>query len=482
MNVSIPQRLAKLQIGRLFRDYIVLSGGQMFSKLLGFVAFAYLARILTVAEFGAVETVVGMSAIGYKVIELGTGSIAVRRIAQGADKLQSIIGAVISARMMIAIAIVPLLGIVYAGFTADQLPPLLIWFFALSLFAAPFAHEWLFQAHEKMGYAAFSPLLKMTVFLAFIFMLAPARNGVVMIGLAEIAAMFAVAVFFSLSARLNLHSGRPLYSLRAATGLLKDSAPLGVSSFVNSVGLYGPVLVVAIAAGAEAAGLFGAAHRIVASVITFSYVYFFNLLPLFSRLLHQNPAALQKLLDASVRITGWAGVTASLGLWALGDPLMTIIFGENFADAGPAFKILIWMGVFEVVSGNARWLLVAAHRQSSVLAAQIVGALAAILLTYLLAPGLGAYGAAIGVVIANGAIWAFALARTFDLDVRPPVIPVVRHILAGGFAVTLIYTLAPAPILGAVIAGLIMLASAAFDRKFIPALKSLATAKSAVQK
>ncbi len=479
MSVSISSRLANLQIGRMFRDYIVLSGGQMLSKVLGFVAFAYLARILTVAEFGAVETVVGMAAIGYKVIELGTGSIAVRRIAQGTENLKSIIGAVISARMLIAIVIVPLLAVTYSSFTSDELPPRLIWFFALSLFAAPFAHEWLFQAHEKMGYAAFAPFLKMIVFLGAIFLLAPASNGVAMIGLAEIAAMAALALFFSISARVNLHAESPAYGFKPAIGLLKDSAPLGASSFVNSVGFYGPVLFVAIAAGAEAAGFFGAAHRVVASVITFSYVYYFNLLPLFSRLLHKNPEALQRLMNASMRVTAWAGITVSLGLWALGDPLMTIVFGENFAGAGPAFKILVWMTVFEVISGNARWLLVAAHRQTSVLASQIIGAVTAILLTFTLAPSMGAYGAAIAVVIANGAIWVFAWLRTQGLAVRPPLAPIIRHLLAGALAVIIILAASPPPIIAAAFCGLIMLASAAFDGKFIPAIKSLSNAKNA---
>lgn len=475
----MPARLAKLRIGRMFRDYIVLSGGQMFSKLLGFIAFAYLARLLTVAQFGAVETVVGMAAIGYKVIELGTGSIAVRRIAQGSEQLKTIIGAVISARMLIALTIIPLLVMTYAGFTSDEVPASLIWFFALSLLATPFAHEWLFQAHEKMGYAAFAPLLKMIVFLSAIFILAPARNGVAMVGAAEVFAMAAVALFFFFAAKISLHAGPLDYGLKPAVALLKDSAPLGASTFFNSVGLYAPVLIVAIAAGAEDAGLFGAAHRIVASVITFSYVYYFNLLPLFSRLLHREPAALQRLMNASMRVTAWAGITASLGLWALGDPIMTIVFGNNFSSAAPAFKMLVWMAIFEVISGNARWLLVAAHRQTSVLASQIIGAVAAILLTFALAPSMGAYGAAIAVVIANGAIWVFAWLRTQGLPVRPPLAPIIRPLLAGIFAVVVIHLAGPPPIIAAVIAAVVMLASAAFDGKFIPAIKSLADAKSA---
>ena len=40
---------------KLLRDLAALAGGQLFSMVVGFVAFAYLARVLDPASYGTVE-------------------------------------------------------------------------------------------------------------------------------------------------------------------------------------------------------------------------------------------------------------------------------------------------------------------------------------------------------------------------------------------------------------------------------------------
>ena len=469
----------RLQVGQLFRDYIILSGGQLMSKIMGFAVFAYLARILTVSDYGAVETVVGMSVIGYKVVEFGTGAIAVRWISQGVASLRETVGAVVSARFLIALIIIPLLGALYVYLSGDEIPPLLIWFYAGSLIVVPFIHEWLFQAYEKMGIVTVGPLLRMFVFVGVIIVLAPGQNGVLMIGVAEILSLVAIAVFFSLAARFLLGVSHPDYGVTKAVKVAKQSAPLGGAAFLNSFGLYIPVLIVAAVAGGDQTGFFGAAHRIIASAATFSFIYYFNIFPLFSRLLKQDPARLQGILSASARVTGWIGITAALGLWTLGDPIMTIIFTEDFAGAGPIFKVLAWMIVFELISGNARWLLVAAQRQSSLLLIQGAGAFTAIILTLVLADIWGGIGAAIAVVAANSVIWVIAHWRTEGLAVRVPLLPLVAPAIVAFLCFALLVFWHPAPLVSAIVAGVVMAGAALLDPKFLPAIRLLAGAKNA---
>ncbi len=469
----------KLPIGRLVRDYIVLSGGQFISKILGFAIFAYLARVLTVAEYGAVETVVGMSLIGYKVVEMGTGSIAVRWITQNTSDLRATLGAVISARFLIALIVVPVLGFAYSTAAGADLPTQLVWLFALSLFAAPFAHEWLFQAHEKMAIAAFGPMLRMFVFVAAVLALSPARIGVAAVGYAEIIGIVVAAIYYSVAARVTLGARAPHYGVKPAIRLASQSAPLGISAFLNSFGLYGPVLVVTAVAGAEQAGLFGAAHRVVASATTFSFVYYFNIYPLLSRLLASDPPRLQELLNASVRVTGWVGVTLALGMWAVGDPAMRIIFGKDFAAAGPIFSTLGWMMVFELVSGNARWLLVAAHRQNSLAIAQAIGAVTAIILTYVFAGQWGGVGAALAVVIANAGIWIYAQIRTEGLPAHPPLGPLAAPVAAAVVLYAVISIWGPNPFVAGALIAIVMGALAIADAKFLAAVKMLSHAKNA---
>ncbi len=465
--------------GRLIDDFLVLSSGQLASKILGFVAFAWLARTLPVADYGVVETAVGMVAIGVTALELGTGAVGVRRVAQGEADARTVLGSVISARMLMALTVAPGLAIAYMALADSERANPVIALFALSLLAVPFNHNWFFQSKERMGLAAAGQTIKMGVFLAAVFAFAPHRHGMAWVGAAEITAAAAVGLFYSALAFNALKPARPIYGWRAGFALLKESAPLGASSFVNSVGQYFPVLIVAAIGGAVQAADFGAAQRLYASLITFSFVYYFNLYPLIARHASNDASALKEVVDASVRVTAWVGVAVATLLWILSGPIMRIVFGPGFTGAGPEFGVLAWSGAVTIASGNARWLLVTGKRNASLLAAQIAGAAVAIALTAALTPRLGAIGGSFAAVGGSLAIWAVSHWGTKGLDVRPRLSGVLPAALSGLAVVGAVSAWMPEPLLGAAAASAGLSIAMLFDRWLAPALKTLAAARAA---
>jgi O-antigen/teichoic acid export membrane protein len=60
---------------RLFWDLSSLAFGQFLSMLLGFVAFAYLARTLSPESYGLVEYAVGLAGLAAFVIDGGLGPL-----------------------------------------------------------------------------------------------------------------------------------------------------------------------------------------------------------------------------------------------------------------------------------------------------------------------------------------------------------------------------------------------------------------------
>lgn len=473
-----PTKRFRFSVGRLIDDFIVLATGQFLSKIFGFLAFAWLARILSVADYGAVETAVGMAAIGAVALELGTGAVGVRRIAQSESNGAGVLGSVIMGRMLLAIAIAPLLAISYGAMTASTMPDLLFWLFAASLFAVPFNHNWYFQSQERMAIAGFGQTLKMGVFLLAIHFFAPERNGVIHVGYAEIAAAFSMALWYSALAFRRLRPSRPQYSVGEGVALLRESGPLGVSAFVNTVAQYLPLLIVAALADNVETARFAASQRLVVSLITFSFVYYFNLYPLIARRLAEDPASLHRIMSASVRVTAWAGVVACAMLWSLAPLIMRLVFGEEFGAAGEEFGVLLWSGALILASGNARWLLVAGKRQGSLLAAQILGAATIIGFCFILTPVLGAAGAAIASNAGALALWGVAHWRTKGLAVRPSLTDNLPAAAAAFGVVGALTILKPSLPIGAAIAALIVFGGMALDRKLLQSIKVLSRAKS----
>lgn len=473
-----PSKLSRFTLGQLIDDFIVLASGQFISKIFGFLAFAWLARQLTIEDYGAVETAVGMAAIGAIALEMGTGAVGVRRISQGESGAAAILGSVITGRMALAAIIAPALGLFYIVVTRSTAPDLLFWLFAASLFAVPFNHNWFFQSRERMGIAGFGQTLKMGVFLVAVLLLAPQSNGVIYVAVAEIFAVIAMALWFSGFAMHAIQPEHPHYSFASGGKLLRESAKLGASSFVNALAQYLPILVVASAANDIETAQFGASQRLILSLMTFSYVYYFNLYPLIARMIVDDPEALQRIITASVRLTAWAGVIVAITLWTLAPSIMRLIFGRSFEVAGLEFGILAWSGAIILASGNARWLLVAGKRQGALLAAHIVNASCVVGLGYVLAAFGGGAGAAAACAIGALCLWAVAHWQTVGLGVRPDLrgnLPAIGAAAAIIMALTLLDfgTLRP-------VVAIIGLAVGLFcDRQLPVAIKILVKAKTA---
>lgn len=467
------------RLGRWLEDLLVLATGQMLSKVFGFLAFAWLARQLTLEEYGALETAVGMAAIGAVALELGTGSAGVRRIAQSEGEAPDILGAVISVRFAIALVVAPLLALIYIELTKSSAFDALFWLFAASLFAVPLNHSWFFQSQERMFVAGFGQTLKMSVFLLAALIIVPQRTGVVHVAFAEIIAAAAMAIWYSAFAfnwtrRLKLRR-----SIDAGTAMFRESASLGLSSLVNALAQYLPLLIVATMADDSQTALFGASQRLVLSLATFSFIYFFNLYPLIARRLTENPEALDRLMSASARVVSWAGVAVSGTLCAAGPFIMGLVFGADYEAAGAEFGALIWITATMLMLGNAKWLLTAGGRQGSLLLAHLVTAAVVVGLGFLLTPWLGGFGAAIACNAGFLAQWAVVHSRTRGMAARPRLADNLPALTAAIVIIAILAGLRPSPLAGGGIVVAVVTFGVALDRKFLPSLRMLAGAKAA---
>lgn len=468
------------RIGRWFEDLLVLSGGQALSKIFGFLAFAWLARQLSLEEYGALETAVGMAAIGAIALELGTGSAAVRRIAQKIALPSDVLGAVVSLRMAIGLVVAPLIAFAYVALTKSSEYDALFWLFAASLLAVPFNHSWYYQSQERMFVAGFGQTLKMGVFLLAVLAFAPRANGVFHVAFAEMVAACAMVAWYLIFSARDMRQISPGRSVVGAVAMFKESAALGLSTFVNALAQYLPLLIVAAIVDDAETAMFGASQRLVLSLATFSYVYFFNLYPLIARGLTADPAALDRLLSASGRAVSWVGVAVCGALCAAAPVVMGAIYGNQFESAGAEFSVLVWSGVTMLCLGNAKWLLTAGNRQGALFAAHLTTAVVVVGLCFLLTPSMGGVGAAIACNAGLLAQWAVAHRQTRGMAVRPRLADNLPALTAGLIIVAALTGLRPdTPASVAIVAAVVGI-GVALDRKMLASLRELASAKAAI--
>ena len=162
-------------------------------------------------------------------------------------------------------------------------------------------------------------------------------------------------------------------SIQSMRELFMEAWSIGLSNMVWAFHQYSPVMLTIAIAGAEATGLFGAAHRLVVSLPTFSYVYHFSLFPEMARRAGRSPEALGTLLRASFRLVAWLGCGFALLLSIGARPMMSGLYGESFAGAATALAVLAWILPITILGGHARWSLITLGFQRCVLVSQLAG-------------------------------------------------------------------------------------------------------------
>src|SRR5680860_198456 len=380
---------------KLFRDLVSLISGQSVSMVIGFLAFAYLARVLDAAQYGAIELAISIAAFSAIVIECGAGTIGVRELARTPERAPDLATQVPMARLMLALVVIPV--VVAAGYFADQgyEVTLLIWIYALSLLAVPLKQEWLLQGYEKITLAALAQPIRTAIFAGGVFLLVAPGGSILTVGLIELAAVVAVSVYYLTAQYVWTVPFRLGWPPRTAVFFLKEGFSVGLSNMLWAFMLYAPMFMLVSLSGGSGAAWLGAAMRIVISLMTLSFIYHFNLYPVITRTVQHDRGACGRIMKASVHLVAWGAITLAVVLTLLSAQIMGLVFGPNFRAAGPVLAVLAWAVPIRMLSGHARWSLIGCAHQKSLLWGEISGAIVLVSVGMLAVPVLGATGAAL---------------------------------------------------------------------------------------
>jgi O-antigen/teichoic acid export membrane protein len=167
-----------------------------------------------------------------------------------------------------------------------------------------------------------------------------------------------------------------------------------MSEWVLAIRVYFATVWLVTFLGGTQAGWFGAAHRVVVSLHTFVWLYFFNLLPSLSRGVGGTVEALVRLVGRSIQLTAWVGVFLGVLGTTLAGSFIHALYGEAYGPSAEVFRWLIWLVPITLWHGHYRFTLIAYGKQRLELTATAWGAGLNVVLNLLLIPSRGPLGAA----------------------------------------------------------------------------------------
>jgi len=377
-------------IGWLFFDKILRMG-------VGLLIGVWIARYLGPEQFGLLNFTAALIGLFGALAAMGLQGIVVRDIVQNPACREDTLGSAALLQLLGgAAAYTLLLATVFYLRPQDVLSQLV---------AAILGAVVLLKAFEVAGYWFESQVQsKYTVWVqnAAFLIFAGIKAVLILTGASLISfawAMLAEAFVVALAMTLALNRfGPPLSSLRISyrrcCALLKAGWPLMLSSIAVMIYMKIDQIMIGQMLGNDAVGIYSAAVRI-------SEIWYFiatavaaSVLPAILEAKKNNEAQYRQRLQALFDLMTWIAIIVALPVTFFATPLVTMLFGADYSEAGGVLAIHVWATVFVflgVAGGN--WFL-AENQQLISLQRTALGAAVNVLLNIVLIPMLGVVGAA----------------------------------------------------------------------------------------
>lgn len=379
---------------------------------LGLVVTIVLVRALGDARFGQWSTALAVAGIVGYLGDLGLEQVAVREAAAAPAAAGAWIGSLVTLRLAIALPATLVSAAVAVALSTDTTMAVTGTLLCATTLAAAFTTaRAVFQVRMRNSLIAGLELANGLLWGAGAVAVAVLHGGMIAFAAAFLGSMAALAaVQFALARRalpFGLRADREQWRRLVHVGV-----PVALSSLlILAYGRIDQVLVFRIV-GDHGAGLYGAAYRILdrSQVVPASILA--TLFPLIATAHGTDPARVRRLVQAGVDVLATISLPALALSIVVARDAMRLLFGAEFAPAGPTLAILT--GVFAMTAFGylAGYLVIVLGLQRSFLRYALLGLVINVGLNLLLLPRYGYVAAAWATLVTNAAVVGLATRLT----------------------------------------------------------------------
>lgn len=411
--------------GGIVRAVALSTGTQLAAKVLhlglNILASLALIRYFGPTGYGDYVFVFGFATLIGLASDLGIGKVAVRSIARDERSDAAILGTAIVARLGLAVLaavgaqlLLTALGARSEVHVAVGVASLLFFTDALLSVAV------LFQVRIALQYDALVQVVIQALDTALILFLISRSADLVAIVAAPVAgALVGVILAVALArARFNL---RLEFDVRRLAGLFREALPVGANLFLAVVYLKLDSILVAVLRGPEEVGYYGAAYKPIEYLLLASAVLVNTLFPLLARWHGVDRARFLEVYRRGTEALFVCALPVPILLAFSGAPLVTSVYGLEFAPAAVALKILAIALVLMIFNAWQSFVLLAAGRQRVTLAYDAAALGLNVLLNLMLIVWLGFVGAALAALLTSvfiAVVGTFAVTRLLSATLQ----------------------------------------------------------------
>ncbi len=384
----------------LFKNTFWLSFSQAIVRLLKLLLVIYVARTLTVADYGKFNWALSFVTFFTVFSDLGINSISIREFSQNKEN-EKHVPDLFGLKFFLGISVFCIIFLYSWFFISDFSIKALI--LILACYAVVLAFDGLFisffQAREKMEFIAWADIIQAGITVGFgIFFALNFKNSIAL-AWAYLLAAIAYTIFFVIA--YSLQKEKFLISFNIATWkkFLKMSWPVALAGIFGVIYTSTDSVMLGWFKQFEAVAFYNAGQKFIWIAIIPAGLIYSVFFPAVNKMIEESMEKFQKVCSFKMETMITLASPIVFGIIALAPKIIDFGFGANYYPAIGVLKMLTAMVFLSYLIHPFNQLLVSFHKQEYLFWISLSTALINVVLNAILIPKYSFYGAGIATII-----------------------------------------------------------------------------------
>lgn len=327
---------------RVIKNFLSLSAAEAASKLFGVFLIVYIARILGAKALGQLAFATAFCSYFIIFADFGLNALGIREIAKDKSRTSSYGTNILALQTVLAVLLVILLGLIVFALPLDTRIKWITFLFGLAIIPAAMNMSYIFQAHEKMEYAAVSSIITQVGYVLIGIILLYTFKNILVLPVVNFAAAFigTAVAFYLLRNQIKFVWDR--VKLSQIKMLAKNSIPFLISALAFQVYFNIDKVILQFAKGSEVLGYYSISYKLMLLITSIMGLYYSAIYPLMSSFVEKKESEkLYKLVNYTQKIIAVVATPMVIGGIFLAKELIELIFGINYSPSVLQFQILL---------------------------------------------------------------------------------------------------------------------------------------------
>ncbi|MDP3741123.1 MAG: flippase [bacterium] len=400
-----------MSIGRkIFYNTLAQSLGKIFAVIIGLVTLGFLSRYLGEQGFGQYSTIIAVLGLFATLADMGLYLYTVREISKPDTNHKKVISNALGLRLVSAMTILVVGSLITLVFPYDPLVKKTI-FVGIAAFLFISLNQVLvgiFQKHLVQYLIVAAETVGRLVNLALVYFFIRQALGLPHFIAALIlanATIFFLTLFFA--KRLEKFSIE--FDLQYWKEILRVSWPLIFAVILNLVYFKTDTVILSLFYDAKTVGIYSLPYKLLEGLLAFPAMFVGLIMPLLSASAFKNWVKFKQILQYSFDAVYLMAIPIIVTVLFFTTEIIDLLRGsEEYLDSPALLQILIFAAATIFFGTLFGYSVVAVNQQKAMIKGYLLGAIIGLFLYFILIPPFAYWGAAIGTIITEIVVAAYA--------------------------------------------------------------------------